>query len=151
MRNAEIWGGVFFAGLGCFAVYAGFDLGLGQVNEPGPGAIIFWAGAVMVILCSFTIFGPAARTSQQLAELWVDARWGKVLIAVGALIAYAAILGTAGFLLTTFVLLIVLLRVIDPVRWPVAIAVAVGAPAVVWFVVERGLAVRLPSSILLGS
>ena len=63
LSRSEVWGGVFFGGLGCFAVWAGLDLGLGRLNEPGPGAIMAWAGALMVVLSGFSIFGKAARAS----------------------------------------------------------------------------------------
>jgi putative tricarboxylic transport membrane protein len=149
MPQSDVWGGVFFAGLGCFAVYAGWDLGLGRLNQPGPGAMIFWAGTLMVGLSAFSIFGKDVQSSPSLAALWADARWGKVLIAIAALVIYAALLDTLGFITATPVLLLVLLRAIDPVRWPVALAVSAIAPALIWLVLEKGLAVRLPSSILM--
>ena len=41
--------------------------------------------------------------------------------------------------------MLLLLRVIDPVRWTLAIPLAVLAPVGVWWVLKRGLLIQLPS------
>ncbi|HXO73152.1 MAG TPA: tripartite tricarboxylate transporter TctB family protein, partial [Bradyrhizobium sp.] len=44
-------------------------------------------------------------------------------------------------------LMLLLLRAIDPVRWPLAIPLAVLAPLGVWWVLKRALLIQLPSGI----
>ena len=42
---------------------------------------------------------------------------------------------------------ILLLRAIDPVRWPLAIPLAVLAPLGVWWVLKRMLLIQLPAGV----
>ena len=44
-------------------------------------------------------------------------------------------------------MLLLLLRVIDPVRWTLAIPIAVLTPLGVWWVLKRLLLIQLPSGI----
>jgi putative tricarboxylic transport membrane protein len=61
------------------------------------------------------------------------------------LTAYAFALEPLGFLISTIPLMLMLLRVIDPVRWTLAIPLAVLAPLGVWWVLKHGLLIQLPS------
>jgi putative tricarboxylic transport membrane protein len=61
------------------------------------------------------------------------------------LAAFAVLLEPLGFLLAAIPLMLLLLRVIDPVRWTLAVPLAVLAPLVVWWVLKHALAIQLPS------
>jgi putative tricarboxylic transport membrane protein len=43
--------------------------------------------------------------------------------------------------------MLLLLRAIDPVRWPLAIPLAVLAPLGVWWVLKRVLLIQLPAGV----
>jgi cytochrome bd-type quinol oxidase subunit 2 len=36
IRNSELWGGLFWLAIGGFVIWAGRDMGLGRLHEPGP-------------------------------------------------------------------------------------------------------------------
>ena len=59
---------------------------------------------------------------------WEDTRWTKPLLLIACLIAFSFALDPLGFLLSAIPLMLLLLRVIDPVRWSLAIPIAVLAP-----------------------
>ena len=80
-----------------------------------------------------------------LAALWAGARWRKVMLTVASLAAYAALLDRLGFLLATIPLMLVLLRGIDPVRWRIALPVAVLSTVGLWWVLKRLLLIQLPA------
>ncbi len=63
------------------------------------------------------------------------------------LIAFAFALDPLGFLLSSIPLMLLLLRVIDPVRWTLAIPIALLAPLGMWWVLKRLLLIQLPSGI----
>ena len=52
-----------------------------------------------------------------------------------------------GFLLSAIPLMVLLMRVIDPVRWSLAIPISFLVPFGMWWVLKRGLLIQLPSGI----
>ena len=147
VRSAELWGGLAWFGLSAYVVWAGRDLGIGSLGDPGAGFILFWAGLLMCALALTIVAGALRHGGPDVASLWAGTRWTKVLVAVLALAAYAALFNTLGFILSTIPLLLVLLRGVDPVRWRLALPVAVGATLGTWWVLQRGLKIQLPSGL----
>lgn len=147
MRNAEIWGGLAWLAFAAFVTWAGHDLGIGHLGDPGAGFILFWAGLLMCGLAIAIVVGAMRHGGPDLGSLWAGTRWTKVLIAVACLVAYAALFNTLGFILATIPLLLVLLRGVDPVRWSLALPIAIGATLGTWWVLQRGLKIQLPSGV----
>jgi putative tricarboxylic transport membrane protein len=147
-RNAEALGGAVWLAVGLFLVWAGRDLGIGSVREPGSGFVVFWGGILVVLFAGPITLGALRHGGASLGSLWEDTRWGRVIAVVLALILYGLLLGRLGFLLATVPLMLALLRLVDPVRWSLAIPVAFGATFGVWWVLERLLSIRLPQGVL---
>ena len=78
---------------------------------------------------------------------WADTRWTKPLLVIVCLIAFSFALDPLGFLLSSIPLMLLLLRLIDPVRWTLAIPIAVLVPLGMWWVLKRLLLIQLPSGI----
>ena len=116
LDNAELWAGLFWLGVSLFVVSAGRDLGVGTVAAPGSGFLLFWAGLPMCGFSLALVVAAVRQGSTPLASLWAETRWTKVLVVIAGLVAYGALLDTAGFLFATVPLLLLLLRAVDPVR-----------------------------------
>ena len=67
-----------------------------------------------------------------------------MVLAVIALLAYAVIMNYLGFLVSTFLFLVFLLKVIEPQRWSVALLGSLVASAAFYGVFELGLQSQLP-------
>jgi len=147
LNNSEFWTGVIGLGLGVFVIRSGLKLKLGTINDPGSGFMMFYIGilmcafAVSIILASVTEGGPT------FGSRWEDARWSKPVLIIVCLIAYAFALEPLGFLIATIPLMLLLLRIIDPVRWTLAVPLAVLAPVGVWWALKHGLAIMLPTGV----
>jgi putative tricarboxylic transport membrane protein len=145
ISNAELWGGAIWFAISLFVLEQGRSLGLGSVNAPGMGFMMFWLGLVMaglslgISLQAIKSDGPSVRA------LWAGTRWTKTLIVIVTFVAYAFAFTRLGFLLSTIPLMLVLLRAIDPVRWTIALPLAFGAPLLIWWVLERVLQIQLPT------
>lgn len=147
LNNGELWAGLFWLGFGAFVVWSGQDLGIGTYSAPGSGFLPFWAG---LLICAFALGIVAASVRHPgapIGSLWHDARWQKVLLFVISLALYAALLDRIGFLLATVPLLLILLRAVDPVRWRLAVPIALVATIGTWWVLKRALLIQLPSGI----
>lgn len=148
--RAELWGGLFWLAMGAFVAWAGRDLGLGTLHEPGSGFALFWIGVLMAGL-SLSVIGAAVLThSASVASLWTDTRWGRVLVVVALLLVFGFAFEYVGFILGATVLLLVLMLFVDPVGWWKALAVSIVAPLLVWVAMTKWLKIQLPVGLLAG-
>lgn len=137
LNNSEFWTGAIGLALGAFVIRSGLKLKLGTINDPGSGFMLFYIGilmcafAVTIILASITEGGPT------FGSRWEDARWSKPVLIIAVLVAYAFALEPLGFLIATMPLMLLLLRIVDPVRWTLAIPLAIAAPLGVWWVLKH--------------
>jgi putative tricarboxylic transport membrane protein len=67
---------------------------------------------------------------------------------IALLVVFALVFETLGFLLSTILLLVALLRAIEPVPWRRAIPIAILVPFVCWYVLDKLLLIQLPSGVL---
>jgi putative tricarboxylic transport membrane protein len=150
VRNSELWGGLFWLAIGIFVVWAGREMGLGRLHEPGPGFAFFWIGLLMSAL-SLAIVGQALVSGgPPLASLWADTRWGKVLVVIGLLVVYGVGFEAIGFIPCTLALLLALMWFVDPVDWWLAPIIAVTATFGVWAAMTKWLKIQLPAGIMAG-
>jgi len=145
LKNAELWGGLFWLAFSAFIVFAGRKLGLGSINDPGSGFLLFWLGLLMCAFALSIVWSAVASGGPPLASLWADTRWGKVLVVIASLCAFGLLLERLGFLLSAMPLMVALLRAVDPVPWRIALPVGIGAPLALWWLLKKLLLIQLPS------
>jgi putative tricarboxylic transport membrane protein len=148
LRNSEFWGGLFWLLIGGFIIWAGRDMGLGRLNEPGPGFAFYWIGLLMSALALAVIAQALFAGGAPLPTLWAGTRWLKVTIVIALLLAYALKFEAIGFIPATLALLLILMWFVDPVDWRLALAVAVMATFGVWAVMTKWLKIQLPAGLL---
>lgn len=147
LNNSELWGGLVGLVLGALVIWAGIKFNLGTVNNPGSGFVLFYVGILMCLFAASITFAAMTEGGPTFGSLWKGTRWRKTLVVIASLLVFARAFDDLGFLLTTIPLLLFLLRAIDPVRWTVAIPLAVLAPLGSWWVLKRLLLIQLPSGI----
>lgn len=143
-----MWGGLVWLAFGLFIAYQGYELGLGQTREPGSGFAIFWLGLMATGFSLSIIFSALKDGSEDLASLWHGTRWGKVLLIIVLLLAFGYFFDWIGFVLCSLTLLLVLMRFVDPVPWPTALAVAFIGTFGVWYALNKLLLIQLPNGLL---
>lgn len=147
LSNSELWGGLIGLGLGGYVIWSGLKLKLGTINDPGSGYVLFYTGILMCVFASSIIVGAITGGGPTFASRWRDTRWTKPLLVILCLAAFSLALDPLGFLLSSIPLMLLLLRVIDPVRWTLAIPLAVLVPLGMWWILKRLLLIQLPSGI----
>lgn len=150
IRNSELWGGLFWLAIGAFVIWAGRDMGLGRLHEPGSGFAFYWIGILMCGLALAVIGQALVSGGPQLSSLWVGTRWRKVLVVIGLLLIYGVGFEAIGFIPCTLALLLVLMWFVDPVDWWLALIVAVIATFGVWAALTKWLKIQLPAGLLAG-
>jgi putative tricarboxylic transport membrane protein len=97
--------------------------------------------AVTIIVAAVTGGGPT------LASRWEGARWTKPLLVIACLVAFSFAFDPLGFLLSAIPMMVLLMRIIDPVRWSLTIPISILVPFGMWWILKHGLAIQLPSGI----
>jgi putative tricarboxylic transport membrane protein len=144
VNRADVATSLFWLAVGAFIVWSGWDLELGSASDPGSGFLLFWTGLVMVVLSAVVLVG-ALRG--QGTTRWVGGRWGKIVLVVAALALYGWLLEWLGFVLTTALLLLFLFKVVEPQRWWVAAAGALGSAVLGYVVFKVWLGAQLPAGV----
>ena len=122
--NNDQWSSLFWFIFGVVSCIASIHYGLGDFHNPGTGFTPFLATLSISI---FSVIGFVKSTLRhkkgiRWKSLMKGAKWGRALLMVGALFAYAFLLTPLGFTLCTALYISFLLRVGKFNRWPLAIA-----------------------------
>lgn len=147
-RSAELWGGLFWLALSAFVIWAGRDLGLGELRDPGSGFLLFWLGAIMAGLSGSVVLGALRAPGEPLSSLWAGTRWKRVLALTAMLLAYGFLFETVGFLAGSVLLLLGLMTFIDRVDPRAAIPVAFLVPAAIYYAITHWLKIQMPMGLL---
>jgi putative tricarboxylic transport membrane protein len=147
LNNSELWGGLIGLALGIFVIRSGIKLKLGSINDPGSGYVLFYTGILMCLFALTIVFASVTEGGPSFASRWEGARWTRPVIVIACLIAFSLALEPLGFLLSAIPLMLLLLRAVDPVRWTLAVPIAVLTPLGAWWVLKHVLLIQLPSGI----
>ncbi len=153
MRKRYIVAAVFWVALGLFvAIWAYTKLGVGTLNAPGAGLFPFSLGLLFALLAIPAMIRILRRKGQPEEPAKEDSEqheavYGKVILVVIALFAYAILLEPLGFILTTFFTMALLFRSAGFKRWIIAIVYS-GVVVFITYLLFTYLGVRFPPGVL---
>jgi len=143
----EKWSSLVWLGIAIYICVGSLRLSLGSFHNPGPGFLSFYAGLILgglaLVVHLQSRKDPAAKREPE--PIWSNRQRGwKMVLTVVALLGYAVGMSYLGFLISTFIFLAFLLRVIEPQRWSVALLGSLAASGAFYLVFEMGLQSQLP-------
>jgi putative tricarboxylic transport membrane protein len=134
--------------LGLYVAFEGYSLKIGSLQDPKPGFMVLWAGILLAGL-SLLLFMKTFRSQEALRESpWKGFQWQKGLKIVVYLIVYVAVFKWLGFLISTFALLLLLFKSLEPQRWSVALLLSAVTTILCFLVFGYFLELRFPQGIL---
>ena len=142
------WCGYFGLILSILVCVESVRLGLGGFHEPGPGFLPFGTGVAFGILSIILIlltFGKNRERPTGMAFERIE--WWKAILILASMLIYALILEKLGFVISTFLLMVVLLGV-ERKRWYTVAIVAITTALVTYVIFELWLRSQLPKGIL---
>lgn len=152
MKTKVRFGSIFWILIGGYVAIHGYWLGLGHLHSPGPGFIFFLAAAVLIVLSAVDLlipfFGEALNAEEKETPAWSGVHWKKILLVLVAVSAYVYFLNRAGFLLSTFLLMLFLFKAIEPTKWWIAILSSIVTTTLSYAIFNRWLGVPFPGGIL---
>ncbi len=143
--NDIIW--IVFSVIICLG---GLQLGFGSFGEPKDGFMFVLCGLVLGLLASLDLISgfKAKRIIDTEKKIWTEINWPKVLLFIGVLFIYVLIFPRLGFVVSTFILLIFLYRVIEPRKWWIVIISSIVTTAIFYFGFKIGLEAQLPAGFI---
>ena len=124
--NTDRVSSLFWLALGLVSIYGATQLGLGTLREPGSGLLAFMAGA-FVSLIALGIFIKSLIQWRSIrldfAPLWSEAIWRRPAIIGLLTLGFILALERLGFILTGFLLLLVLFRWVERFSWKKALII----------------------------
>jgi putative tricarboxylic transport membrane protein len=118
----------------------------GSWSHPGPAFLPLLCGLSMVVF-SLIIFIQSLgkiRPEGEGAGSFFTPLWPRLAVALTMLLAYTFLLEPLGFILTTFIFMLGVLRWIGKIRWATALLVAFIATAASYGLFDRLLKVQMP-------
>jgi len=122
MRRILLYVNLFWILFSLVTCVESYRLKLGTINTPGPGFFPFGAGFIMLLLSLAALFQSIRKESDvEKKPRQEPFRWWNIVIILAVITAYAFSLEKVGFLITTFLFMCLLLKVVEPQTWKTAI------------------------------
>ena len=154
MRSVKLYCSLFWL---LFSVVMGqqaFRLPMGVMRDPGAGffplliALVTGLLAILALAEALRVKQGPTATQMEAPDFTGRFKWWNIAVILAALIAYALSLTTVGFLVNTFLFMLLLLKVIEPQTWTKSL-LAAGITAVVSELFFNGLLnAQIPKGIL---
>ncbi len=125
MRRAYLIADLVWLALAGAVCAESVRLRVGNFHAPGPAFLPFFAGALLGMLSLISLVQTWREKEQQQSGPWAGTPFVKLGLLLGVLFLYTVLLNVLGFILGTFLLLLFLFRVVEPVGWKTVIIVTV--------------------------
>lgn len=145
MVKADRWIGFLFALFSLYVCVESARLGLGTYQQPGAGFVSFCAGMILGVLSLGLIFLALLRRTKD-EETWHNP--GRILAVFLALLGFTLLVERLGFILTAFLLIWFLLKVVEQRGWGFSLGVAMVVTGASHVVFDLWLRAQLPAGML---
>jgi putative tricarboxylic transport membrane protein len=108
---------IFWLVLSTAVCVESWSLKVGGLHNPGPGFLPFYTAILLGFLALISLLQTLKESEGSASKIWGGIQFGKLAILLGALFLYVFLLDWLGFLLGTFLLLLVLFRIVEPYGW----------------------------------
>jgi putative tricarboxylic transport membrane protein len=140
---------IFWIALGIFVAVYSYTLGIGRFINPGPGLLPFLLGCIFILLSSFRLIA-IVRSEEPVdtqEQVQTKTEYWRLSMMVVALLIWALVIESLGFLVATFILMTFLYRAAGFTKWYMAILWGLVTVLATYFVFTY-LGVRFPPGIL---
>ena len=146
MRRAEQIACLFWIVLSLSVCMGAIGLKLGTPSDPGPGFLPFGTGVLLGILAFVHLLKVSVVVSKREDESfhWQGGNWRRTSTVVSAVLVYALLLPHLGYLIATFILMIVLFSLYDRRKWGRVIPASLAVIGITYLVFHVWLKVQFP-------
>jgi len=122
MQWVKVYASLFWFLFALVTCWQASRLNMGEMSAPGPGFFPLSLGVTIGILSLIAFYqATQSKTASRSPAGKERVRWWNIVIIISAVIAYALSVGKIGFLVNTFLLITLLLKVVEPQSWKTSI------------------------------
>ncbi len=148
MNKHDRISGIFFLAFGLFVVCYAPRFGLGSMGNPDSGFMSFISGLVICGSSVWVLSGAFFGEQMEPEAIWADISIGKLVFTVLLIFAFAYLLRVVGFVLSSFFLILPLMRYIGSQTWLNSVIGAALSSFVTHLLFGVWLKVHLPKGFL---
>jgi len=146
-RLSSIWWMAF----GLATIYGAIQLGIGTLGEPGSGFLPSLAGGFICLMALIVLLQSFARGKgfqEPISALWKGLRWHRPVTVGLLLLGYILVLEWLGFMLTSLLVILAMVRGVENLPWAKALVISFSAAAVSYLIFNLLLKTALPRGFL---
>lgn len=152
LSKSDLWSGLLWILLGIFLCVGSIKLRLGNLHKPGAGFLPFLSGTFIgllgLILILLTFFKKGGDEEVPSKTSCLKENWGKFFVTLFVIVGYIVFFKTLGFILTTFLFLLLLFKLTDPRRWGIPLILSGGVVFLSYLLFSVWLKCPFPRGIL---
>lgn len=114
-REPDFLSGLFLFLLGTVLCLLSWQMGLGVLSKPGPGFMPFLVGLVLASLSFGLVIQVLLKNT--VASWKMGIKWGKILCALGLMVAYGFLIERIGLILVTFLFITFMMKYVGSLSW----------------------------------
>jgi len=149
MRKADRISGTFWLIFALVTIIESYRLGLGNLLQPGPGFIFFWAGILLGIMSLVILIKTFIKVGQAEAEKPTlgGVSYTKIILVSLGVFLYALLLEPLGFVIVTTLLFVFILGVVEKKKWLFTIASSILVTVAAYLIFQTWLETQLPKGV----
>jgi putative tricarboxylic transport membrane protein len=150
MGKADRISGIPWLFFSVFIMIESYRMGLGNLHQPGPGFLYFWAAIVLAIMSSVVLIRgwKSKRAGEAKIALFGGDSILKVILVLISVFLYAFFMEVLGFIPVTLLFFIFLLGFVEKKGLFFTAFVSVLVTVIAYLIFERWLQSQLPRGIL---
>lgn len=146
MKNRDLVSSIVWMALGGLFVVGALQHGLMRKGVPGPGFLPFLSGLALIFVSLFVLIPALGQRGKSVdGDFFPEpSSLGKLLSALAALFAFGVALEYVGYLITTFLFMFFIARLIEPKGWWTTTLLAILTAVLSYLLFVVLLEVQLP-------
>jgi hypothetical protein len=147
MKTLDQTSSLFWLLVSVVVVIESLRLGIGTPHNPGMGFLTFGASGILGILSLILFLQASLRRKEKTAPFFASPLWKRVLLVLFGLIPYSKFMPVLGYLISTFVLMIVLFWILERRKIGFVLISSVLATLVTYIVFSKWLNCQFPQGL----
>lgn len=142
-------GSIFCFLIGFYVCITGYKkFGFGNIREPGPGFIFTVVGLLLMVLSLLDLHLSFVGKRIARRPVWSGIKWKNMIAVLLGLYSYVYLCNFVGFTIYSFLLMLFLFRVVEPIKWLTAVIIAVITAVAAYMIFCVWLNVQVPKGFL---